>query len=324
MLFPGQGAQYPGMGKAFCEAYPEADALFDRANEILGFDLKNICFHESEEQVNRTDICQPGILTTSLAILEVLKARHGLRPECFHATAGLSLGEYTALVFSGVLGFDEAVDLVAKRGRYMQEDSNHTPSGMMTLVGADRGQAERLCREAAGGRVLVAANFLAPEQVAISGEIAALDSAEALLKGMGIRRGIRLKVAGAFHSPLMREGGEKLKGALEKVPFRAPVIPFASNVTGSFVEDPEEIRHCLGRQVTSPVRWSDTMGCFLDAGLSEFYEPGPGKSLSGILKKRDRSIKTFNLDAIEEINGFVDGLGSTASTEEGQCEASQG
>ncbi|MFH2002793.1 MAG: ACP S-malonyltransferase, partial [Planctomycetota bacterium] len=197
MLFPGQGAQYPGMGKEFCAAFPEADAVFKKANEVLGFDLKRLCLEGTDEEVNRTDICQPGILTTSLAIIEVLKKRHGLTPSQFDATAGLSLGEYTALVFAGVLDFEAAVSLVAKRGRYMQEDSEKHPSGMMTLLGADREQAEEICKHASKTGVMVAANFLTPNQIAISGALNALDAAEGLLKEFGVKRGIRLKVAGA-------------------------------------------------------------------------------------------------------------------------------
>jgi len=307
MLFPGQGAQYPGMGKSFCEAFPEADALFMRANEVLGFDLKSICFNGPEEQVNRTDICQPGILTTSLAILEVLKTRHGLDPKLFHATAGLSLGEYTALVFADVLDFEDAVSLVAKRGRYMQDDSAKAPSGMMTLIGATKEAAEEICRRASSAGIIVAANFLGPNQIAVSGALEALDRAETMLKDLNVKRGIRLKVSGAFHSPFMHDGGEKLKMELERAAFRPPVIPFASNVSGNFVEDSEEIREHLGRQVTSPVYWNDTMNRFIDRGISIFYEPGPGKVLSGILKKVDRSLITLTLDDPEEIESFIEG-----------------
>jgi [acyl-carrier-protein] S-malonyltransferase len=307
MLFPGQGAQYPGMGKAFAEAYPEAAALFDRADEVLGFELKKTCFQGPEEEVHRTDVCQPGILTTSLAILEVLKNRHGLKPGLFSATAGLSLGEYTALVFAGVLDFEDAVQLVAKRGRYMQEDSDRHPSGMMTLLGTTEEQAEAICRKASSAGVIVSANFLAPSQIAVSGSLEALDVAEGLLKEEGVKRGIRLRVAGAFHSPLMEEGGRKLKAELAKVDFRTPAIGFASNVTGDFVKDPESIRDYLGLQVTSPVRWADIMTRFVDHGLREYYEPGPGKVLTGIMKKVDRSASGFNADTPEEIDSFAEG-----------------
>lgn len=307
MLFPGQGAQYPGMGKAFCEVFPESDAIFRRANEALDMDLREICFHESEEKVNRTDICQPGILTTSVSILEMLKSRHGLEPGRFQAAAGLSLGEYTALVFAEVLEFEDAVRLVAKRGQYMQEDSERSRSGMMSLIGADREKAEEICRRASSKGVIVAANFLAPNQVALSGSLEALDAAEAMLKEFGIRRGIRLKVAGAFHSPLMADGGEKLKADLEKTTFRRPIIPFASNVMGGFVEDPDEIRRCLGQQVTSPVLWSDTMLHFIKQGITHYFEPGPGKVLTGIMKKIDRGLSVYNLDDPDETEGFVEG-----------------
>ncbi|MHC4941824.1 MAG: ACP S-malonyltransferase [Planctomycetota bacterium] len=308
MLFPGQGAQYPGMGKTFCETFPEADRLFDRANEVLGFDLKGICFNGSEEEVNRTDICQPGILTTSLAILEVLKERSGLEAKQFQGTAGLSLGEYTALVFAGTLDFEDAVDLVSKRGRFMQEDSEKHPSGMMTLIGAGSKEVDGLVEKASSAGVLVAANFLAPRQVAISGALEALDAAERLLKEFGIKRGIRLKVAGAFHSPFMQEGCDKLKAELEQKTFRAPKIPFASNVSGAFAKDPEEIKAYLSKQVTSPVLWSDTMHLFAESGVGAFFEPGPGKVLTGIIKKVDRSLGTFNLDDPQDVEAFMKGI----------------
>jgi len=307
MLFPGQGAQYPGMCKDFCDAYPEANALFDRSNAVLGFDLKDICFNGSENDLNRTDICQPGILTASLAIMEVLKERYGLKSELFEATAGLSLGEYTALVFSGVLSFDDAVLLVAKRGQYMQEDSNQNPSGMISLIGADKAKAEELCRQVASHGVINAANFLHTKQVVISGSNEALDAAEKLLKEFGIKRGIRLKVAGAFHTSLMAQGGEKLKVELEKATFKQPKISFASNVTGGFIDDPDEIKSCLGKQVTSPVLWSDTMLRFIESEITDYFEPGPGKVLTSIVKKHDRSLNLFNLDVPQEIGSFSEG-----------------
>ena len=313
MLFPGQGAQYPGMGKAFCDIYPEANEVFSRANEILGMDLKKICFEGSEEEVNRTDICQPGILTTSISILTVLEKNYGLKSELFSGTAGLSLGEYTALVFSGVLTFEDAVSLVAKRGRYLQEDSDRNPSGMITLIGAEMDRAADLVAQCAKEGTLVMANYLAPGQIAISGDLNALEKVESCYKEYGIKRAIRLRVAGAFHSPLMSEGGGKLKAELEAVEFQPPRIPFSSNVTGGFIEDPEEIRSCLARQVTSPVLWQDTMKAFIDNGIGAFFEPGPGKVLSGLLKKVDRNLITQNLDDPGIVDAFVSAYGEKAS-----------
>ncbi len=312
MIFPGQGAQRPGMGKDFCAAYPEANDIFNQADEVLGMELSRICFDGSEEEVNRTDICQPGILTTSIAILTVLEKRHGLRRDSFSATAGLSLGEYSALVFSGVLTFEDAVRLVANRGRYMQEDSDNHPSGMMTLIGADHETVEKICAECGDNSsltdVLVAANFLGPGQIAISGAYDAIDRAEARLKEFGIRMGVRLKVAGAFHSPLMREGGEKLKADLAKVEFKEPRVPFAANVTGGYVEDPQQIRASLERQVTSPVFWHDTMNRFIGDGVTSYFEPGPGKVLCGILKKIDRNLIRYNLDDPSSVEKAVEGF----------------
>ena len=313
MLFPGQGAQYPGMGKDFCNAFPEADEIFRRANKALDMDLAAICFDGSIEEVSRTDIGQPAILTTSIAIVNVLEKRFGLKPKNFSATSGLSLGDYSALVFARALNFDDAVRLVAKRGRYMQEDSDRNPSGMMSLIGATPKQARSLCEQFGENDVLVPANFLSPGQIAISGSLEALDQAEAHLKDFGIRKGVRLRVAGAFHSPLMEEGGRKLANELGQVEFRKPIVPFASNVTGSFIDDPEEIRASLAQQVTAPVLWHDIMNTFIAKGVDTFFEPGPGKVLTGILKKINRNLFVHNLDDPGGIDTFVAGYRKEAS-----------
>ena len=313
MLFPGQGAQYPGMGKEFCSAFPEAEEVYRRANEALGMDLMSICFEGSIEEVSRTDIGQPAILTTSIAIVNVLEKRFGLSPKDFSATSGLSLGDYSALVFSRVLNFDDALRLVAKRGRFMQEDSERNPSGMMSLIGASPEQARTLCEQYAENDVLVPANYLGPGQIAVSGSLEALDRAESHLKELGIRKGVRLRVAGAFHSPLMEEGGRKLATELRRVEFAKPVVPFASNVTGSFIDDPEEIRASLAQQVTAPVLWHDIMNNFIGKGVDTFFEPGPGKVLTGILKKINRNLFLHNLDDPDGIDTFVAGYRTGAS-----------
>jgi len=310
MLFPGQGAQYPGMGKEFCAAYPEAEEIFQQANEALDFDLRGICFDGPAAEVNRTDVCQPGILTTSIAIITVLERRYDLKRDAFFATAGLSLGEYTAFVFAGVLAFQDALRLVAKRGRFMQEDSDRHPSGMMTLLGASPEQAVQICEACAGENVLVPANYLGPGQIAISGSLEALDRAESKLKEFKIKRGIRLKVAGAFHSKLMEQGGTKLKAALDDVEFNAPKTAVISNVTGDYVSSPDEIRGCLARQVTSPVLWHDSMNRCVGDEVKEFFEPGPGKVLTGIIRKIDKDLSIYNLDDPGEAANFVTGCRS--------------
>jgi len=301
------------MGKEFCNAFPEAEEIYQRANRALDLDLAAICFEGSVEEVSRTDIGQPAILTTSIAIVNILEKRFGLNPRDFSATSGLSLGDYSALVFARVLSFDDAVRLVAKRGRYMQEDSDRNPSGMMSLIGATPEQARNLCDAYGENDVLVPANFLGPGQIAISGSLDALDRAEEHLKEFGIRKGVRLRVAGAFHSPLMEEGGRKLAKELGHIEFKKPVVPFASNVTGSFIDDPEEIRASLAQQVTAPVLWHDIMNNFISRGVDTFFEPGPGKVLTGILKKINRNLFVHNLDDPGGIDTFVSGYREEAS-----------
>jgi len=307
MLFPGQGAQYPGMGEKFCAAFPEAEETFLLADEILGMNLKRLCFEGPEKELGRTDICQPAILTTSIAILRVLEKRFGLEKRFFSASAGLSLGEYTALVFAGVLSFEDALRLVRDRGRYMQEDSERHPSGMASLIGATAEQARRIAAACSIKGVLVAANYLGPTQTVLSGDLDALAEAESRLDEFGIRRSVRTKVAGAFHSSLMQRGGEKLRAELEKIEFLKPRVPFASNVTGDFVDAPAEIRECLARQVTAPVLWHDIMRRFIGRDIFTFLEPGPGRVLCGILKKMDRNLLTLSLDDPEGIDNFVAG-----------------
>lgn len=304
IVFPGQGAQHPGMGAAIVEASPAAKAVMDRANEALGFDLASICREGPAERLEATDICQPAILATSAAVVEALRAERGLKTEDFASTAGLSLGEYTALWFAGGLSLEDALRLVHRRGQAMQEASEQNPSGMISLLGASREQAAELAKTASDAGVMVAANFLGPGQVAVSGAAAALDRAESVAKEMGIRRAVRLKVAGAFHSPLMASATDALREALGAVEIATPKIPFFTNVTGDVVSDPEQIRQHLADQVTSPVMWEDTMASFLKSGVTTFVEPAPGKVLTSLLRKMDRSATGVSVESLEDFQGY--------------------
>lgn len=305
IVFPGQGAQHPGMGKEIVEASKEARALLDRADAILGIPLSRLCLEGPADALEATDVCQPAIFATSAAIVTALEATRGLKRSDFAATAGLSLGEYTALWFAGSLGFDDALRLVRLRGEAMQQASTENPSGMMSLLGASAEQAIELARIGSAAGVLVAANFLGAGNVAISGSLPALDLAESKAKELGIRRCIRLKVAGAFHSPLMASATAKLAAALEKVEIRAPSIPFATNVTGDFSADPEAIRKNLAAQVTSPVRWEDTMAAFLRLGIQTFVEPAPGAVLTGLLKKAAPSATLINVSTLAQLQAYA-------------------
>ena len=273
------------MAAEIVAAIPAANAVLDQANDVLQFDLKKLILEGPAERLEDTDICQPAILATSAAVVEALRQEKGLSREQFAATAGLSLGEYTALWFAGSLTLEDALKLVRIRGAAMQDASTRNPSGMLSLLGADREQAQALADAGSKAGVLVPANYLCPGSIALSGALAALDLAAAKAQELGIRRTVRLKVAGAFHSPLMSSATEVLRDKLASVEIRPPAIPFATNVTGDLVSDPEMIRNHLAEQVTSPVLWEDTMRRFCELGITEFVEPAPGKVLTGLLKK---------------------------------------
>lgn len=286
ILFPGQGAQFSGMGRAWVEAHDVARATFAEADEALGFALSTACW-EGGDDVHRTDIAQPGILTTSVAILRVLESQ-GLKRGEADMTAGLSLGEYTALWCAGSIGFADAVRLVRLRGEAMQDASEAIPSSMTSLVGADLEQAEKLAAVGAQHGICSVANLNAPGQVVLSGELAALDAVEAAAKEHGVRRAIRLTVAGGFHSECMRPASERLATALADVEIAAPRVPFVTNVTGEPVADPQAIRGHLADQVCAPVRWEASMRWALGEGITSFLEPGPGNVLGGIMRKIDK------------------------------------
>jgi len=286
LLLPGQGAQFPGMGKAFAEAFDVAAATFAEADEALEWPLSEACWERGDE-VHRTDVAQPGILTTSVAIVRVLESK-GLDRSRAPLAAGLSLGEYTALWCAGSLSFADAVRLVRLRGRAMQDASEALPSSMTSLVGADLAQAEALAAVGAKHGICSVANLNAPGQIVLSGELAALDAVEAAAKDHGVRRAIRLTVAGGFHSECMRPAAQRLAEALKDVRIDPPRIPFVTNVTGAAVSAPDEIRAHLSEQVFVPVRWEASMRWALERGIRSFLEPGPGGVLGGIMRKIDK------------------------------------
>ncbi|MCK6446219.1 MAG: ACP S-malonyltransferase [Planctomycetes bacterium] len=283
VLFPGQGAQFEGMGRDWCEAFPTARETFARASRVLGFSLEDACWSEGEE-VNRTDVAQPGIFVTSAAIVNVLVER-GYPPTTAALTAGLSLGEYTALWFAGSLEFDDAVRLVRLRGEAMQDASEKIPSSMTSLMGATEEQAFALAAVGATKGICSVANLNAPGQIVVAGELAALDALEAAAKDHGVRRTRRLVVAGGFHSECMRPAADRLARALSEVTIRAPRVPFLTNVTGETEHDPARIRANLAQQVCAPVRWEQSMRNAISRGVTRFLEPGPGKVLAGLLGK---------------------------------------
>jgi [acyl-carrier-protein] S-malonyltransferase len=303
ILCPGQGAQAVGMGKDFAAAHASAKAIFDRADAVLGFDLSQRCFSGPEERLNHTDISQPAIYVTSIACYEAAKSVGKIDPAVATAFAGLSLGEYTALHLAGVFGFEEGLNLVAARGRFMQDAATTTPSGMVVLMGAEEDAAKQLCEDARGGGVLVPANFNAPGQIVLSGSIDACERVVALAETKGFKA-IPLKVAGAFHSPLMQPAADRMAAELEKVPFDVPRTTVYSNVTSEpHAPDGNSIKRLLIQQITQPVRWAQTMQKIAGIAEARFIELAPGKVLTGLIKKINRRLPVDTYAAADTLVG---------------------
>jgi [acyl-carrier-protein] S-malonyltransferase len=281
--FSGQGAQAVGMGKDIADAFPSVRQLYTRANEALGMDLAKLCFEGPQDALNRTDTAQPALLVTSLAYLEATRLSADIPEFAVTAAAGLSLGEYTALAFAGAIGMEDAVRIVRKRGQFMQEACDAHPSGMASIIGLSRDKVEEACRAAQTLGVVNVANINAPGQIAISGDNAALAAAGEEAKKLGARKVIPLKVAGAFHSALMKPAEERLREELKKIGFHKPRTPVVSNVTGRYVTETPDIIECLGRQVTSPVLWEDSIKFLVSEGVQTYFEFGPGKVLVGLI-----------------------------------------
>jgi [acyl-carrier-protein] S-malonyltransferase len=294
-LFPGQGAQSVGMGKQLADSLPAAQRLFERASTVMGYDLAKVCFEGPEEELDSTVISQPALFVTSLAALESLRSESPDVVLSSEMAAGLSLGEYTAMVFAGVMEFEDALKVVKCRGEAMQQASDAVPSGMISILGLERVQVEQICDEARQDDILQVANLLCPGNIAISGSNAALErAAEAALKA-GAMKAIPLAVAGAFHTPIMQPAVDRLTAALADVPMKAPKIPVVSNVDAQPHEDPEEIRQLLIRQVCSPVLWEKSMRYMLQQGVDQFYEVGPGRVLRGLLRRVERKVPCQNV-----------------------------
>lgn len=303
VLCPGQGAQAVGMGKAWFDASTEARETFQQADRVLagrlGASLSSLCFEGPAERLNQTDVSQPAIYVTSVACWRAITAARGRMP--LAATAGLSLGEYTALHIAGAVSFEDGLELVTLRGRAMQDAADSPEArtggggGMIALIGATDEQAEEICSKARGDQVLVCANFNAPGQVVLSGHKQACERAGGVAAEMGLRSSL-LAVAGAFHSPLMAQAAARLGQALEKTPFAAPACPVVANVTARpHNADPATIRRLLVEQLTSPVRWAQSCA-FLAAqavpgGQADYIEVAPGKTLMGLMRRIDKNIK---------------------------------
>lgn len=286
-----------GMGRQLAESQPAARSLYDRASAILGYDLAKVCFEDPDEELDSTVYSQPALFVTSLAALEALRQRSPEVVERCEGAAGLSLGEYTALVFAGVMEFEVALRVVQQRGEAMQAASDETPSGMVSILGLDAEQVQALCdRVRQPGEVLQPANFLCPGNIAVSGHNAACERIADAATEAGAMKVVPLAVAGAFHTPIMESATSRLASALADVRLSAPRIPVISNVDACAHDDPEQLRQLLVRQVVSPVRWEESMARMLRDGFDEFYEIGPGRVLRGLLRRLDRKVSCENVE----------------------------
>lgn len=290
-IFPGQGAQVVGMGREMAQAFPRAREVFERANDALEFDLARVCWDGPDDVLKQTEITQPALLTTSCACLSVLQDA-GQRAAI---AAGLSLGEYTALVCAEALGFEDAVRVVRNRGRFMQEAAAGKATAMAAILGLDGDAVRRVCTEASTAGVVEPSNFNSPGQVVIAGEEAAVHKGIALAKAAGARRAVLLPVSAPFHTSLMAPAAERLAEALASVSITNPVLPVVSNVTAQPVASPDDIRRLLVTQVASAVRWDESVRTMAEAGADVFVEIGPGTSLSGMVRKTVEGVRILNV-----------------------------
>jgi len=299
LLFAGQGAQVVGMGRDLAEKYPSARAWFDRANAALGYDLAAICFTGPEDELTKTENAQPGIFLASWVAFELLKEQ--VPALKFEATAGLSLGEFTALAAAGALSFEDGLSVVRQRGQFMQEACEATRGGMAAIIGLDEAPTREVC--AAAGVVL--ANLNCPGQLVISGETDKIAQAVELAKARGARKALPLTVAGAYHSPLMASAQPKLAAALARVQLGTPQVPVLANVTAQFHGAPGEISARLVEQVTSSVLWEQSIRLLLAQGFTRFIELGPGTALSGFMKRIDKSVQMLNIADVASLEATV-------------------
>jgi [acyl-carrier-protein] S-malonyltransferase len=320
LLFAGQGAQAVGMGQDLAAAFPSARGWFDRANAALSYDLTSICFNGPEAELTKTENAQPGIFLVSWVTFQLLKERVGVQASAcsaadtlkrelqlkFDATAGLSLGEFTALTAAGAMSFEDGLRVVRRRGRFMQEACEATRGGMAAVIGLDEAPTREVCAEAG----VVLANLNCPGQLVISGEADKIAKAVELAKAKGAKRAIALPVAGAYHSPLMAGAQPKLQAELAKIKISTPVVPVISNVTGQAHGNAADISARLVEQVTSSVLWEKSMRYLLAQGFTRFIELGPGTALSGFMKRIDKGAQMLNVADVASLEATVKALGA--------------
>ncbi len=297
-LFPGQGAQTVGMGKDLVEAYPQAKALFERANDIVGYDLGDVCFEGPEDKLNATTVSQPTLFVVSAALLEVF-SQSGIKPD---VTAGLSMGEYTALYAAGLITFEDGLRLVQKRGEAMQAAADASDGAMVSILGLDEVKVIELCEAASQGELLVPVNFNCPGQIVISGAVGACKRAVELAPEYDAIKAVPLSVAGAFHSDMMKPAADALAMALTDCPIQEPAaVKVMANITADYYTSADTVRRGLVKQLIEPILWQSCMEKLLADGVENFYEIGPGRVLTGLMKRINRKIKVTNISSAESL-----------------------
>jgi len=305
-LFPGQGAQVAGMGAEVAKEFTVAAELFEKANEIVGYDLRRICFEGPAERLNSTTVSQPAIFVTSAALLEVLRTEAATRGLTADVTAGLSLGEYTALYAAGALSFEDGLKLVQKRGEAMQAAADATEGAMVSIIGLDEEKVQQLCREAAQGELLEPVNFNCPGQIVVSGAVGACDRTEELAQKHGAVKAVRLEVAGAFHTEMMSSAAKALEQALSQGRIAAPTsAQVLANISAEYYHTADSVTDGLVRQLTSPILWQKCMERLLTEGVERFYEIGPGRVLTGLMRRIHRKTRVINVSTIESVKALL-------------------
>jgi len=305
-LFPGQGAQVVGMGAEIARLFPPAAEIFEKANSILGFDLRRICFEGPAEQLNATTISQPAIFVTSAAILEALNTNPATSGISADVTAGLSLGEYTALYAAEVISFEDALILVQKRGQAMQAAADATEGAMVSIIGLDEEKVSQLCAEAVQNELLAAVNFNCPGQIVVSGSRTACERATRLAEKYGAIKAVKLEVAGAFHTQMMSSAAEALKQALSNCRISEPSeIKIIANINAEYYRSAIEIAEGLTKQLTYPILWQKCMERLVADRVELFYEIGPGRVLTGLMRRISRKTKVVNVSTLDAIKDII-------------------
>jgi len=304
-IFPGQGAQYIGMGKQIAGEYKSADMIFSKASEAVGFDVKKMVFEGNDETLKVTENTQPVVLTTCIACLQPLLEK-GIKPD---VVAGLSLGEYTAHVVAGTLSFNDAVSLVRKRGKFMQEAVPLGVGTMAAIIGLENSMVIECCKIASDVGIVEPANFNCPGQIVVAGEVRAVERVVELCREKGAKRAMVLPVSAPFHCSMLKPAGERLMAELKTIKLNNIKIPVVTNVTAEYIYDKSVVKELLIRQVNSPVLWENSIRKMIHNGIDTFVEIGPGKVLSGFIKKIDKDVRTLNIEDIESLNNTLNELG---------------